>query len=126
MRRARTVLTASAVIIGVLSAALPATPAGAQALTTAPVLLPGIEITAAQDAQIDSLSRAYAVRIVEFNRTAPATADRSALRQARLTLSAEYQTALRALLTLEQRALYDAKLAALRAAVAAGPAGAGG
>ena len=126
MRRARSVFFAAAVTVVVLLIGLVGTPAGAQTVTKAPELLPGIAITAAQDAQLDSLSRAYAVRVAEFNRTGPATADRATLRQARLALSAEYQTTLRALLTLEQRALYDAKLAALRAAVAASPAGAGG
>lgn len=126
MRRARSVFFAAIVTVVVLLVGLFGTPAGAQAVTTAPELLPGIAITAAQDAQVDSLSRAYAARVAEFNRTAPASADRAALRQARLALSVEYQAALRALLTVEQRALYDAKLAALRAAVAASPEGAGG
>ena len=126
MRRAQSVFFAAVVTVVVLLVGLFGTPSGAQAVTTAPELLPGIAITAAQDAQIDSLSRAYAARVAEFNRTAPASADRAALRQARLALSAEYQAALRALLTPEQRTRYDAKLAALRAAVATSPAGSGG
>ena len=126
MRRVQSVMCSSAATIVVLFVGLLGTPAGAQAVTTAPVLLPGIEITTAQDAQIDSLSRVYAARVAAFNRTAPATATRAALRRARLTMSAEYQTALRALLTLEQRTRYDARLAALRATVATGRAGSGG
>lgn len=115
MRRARSVVWSSAVASVVLLTALVGAPAGAQAAAPPPELLPGIEITPAQDAQIDSLSRSYAARVAAFNRSAPATADRAALRAARLTLSAEYQAALRALLTAEQRARYDARLAALRA-----------
>ncbi|MFN2398533.1 MAG: hypothetical protein ABR543_07800 [Gemmatimonadaceae bacterium] len=107
----RSLLLSFAVALSTLPGAAPATAQAAPSVSFAP----GVDISPQQAAQIDSLLTAYRAQVVAMVAAGGPTANTRAFAP-RLLLHQRYLSAIRSVLTVQQRATYDAFYAAAEAA----------